>query len=110
MVAFAESLEYSTLDDSDKRKEFFKKIVTAILSYHILPSPLAVHQLTENTTYATNLSLSDGSLGGQPLRINVHSSVLPPSLSINLYSKVLRHDIRATNGPLCVISTIRFHG
>lgn len=101
VISLVEELEISSLDnkvDKKKHKKILIWILRAILAYHILPAPLDVNKLSENTTYATNLTLPDGSLDGQPLRIRVDRSLLPPSTKINLLTKVVRPNIGSVNG------------
>lgn len=95
-VTLLDNLELSVLDDSEKEehKKFIKKIITGILSYHILPSSLKAHQLAKNATYATSLHLPHA----EPLRIKVDASLLPPSLKINLFTRVVKHNVHAANG------------
>src|SRR5262249_20292447 len=52
-------------------------------------------QLSQNLTFATNFTLRDGSLDGNPLRLRVQKVLIFPKLNINLYSEVVKSDIRA---------------
>ncbi|KAG1904036.1 FAS1 domain-containing protein [Suillus fuscotomentosus] len=51
------------------------RIIRAILAYHILPKKLDSTALVQNSTYATNLTLNDGSMDYQPLRLSVQSTI-----------------------------------
>lgn len=85
----------------DKKKEIFKKIATTLLSYHILPEYLTVDDLSKNTTFATSLTINDGSLDGHAQRIRVASFpkfFQPPTVLINILSKVIVPDVKAQNG------------
>lgn len=85
-------------EDKDKCKRVLKLILKAILQYHIIPDqPYDVAQLARNTTYPTNLVVP-GALDGKPLRLRVSRNILPPSTSINFYTKIRRPDVKATNG------------
>jgi len=84
-------------DDHERRKRILKKVVTAILSYHILPSKYSAGELSNNNTFATNLVLPDW-LDKRPLRIRVASTLVPPMMYINFYSKVSHTNIPASNG------------
>ncbi|KAF5386705.1 hypothetical protein D9615_001731 [Tricholomella constricta] len=84
-------------DDRKQRKKFLKKLVRAILSYHILPSKFDAIGLADNNTFATNLVLPDA-LGSRSLRIRVAHSLISPTPTINFYSRVVRPDGPASNG------------
>jgi hypothetical protein len=87
------------MDDKKKerRKKFLKRLVQAILAYEALPEAVDSHSLGDNTTYATKLVIP-GVLEGQPLRVRVAQRLLPPSTTINFFSKVVHPDVKATNG------------
>ncbi|EMD38694.1 hypothetical protein CERSUDRAFT_94231 [Gelatoporia subvermispora B] len=90
-------------DDKEKRKQILKAIIKAILSYHIIPSGnLPAAELLKNSTYATGLTLHDGSLDGKAFRVLVSSvpRIFPLTFSVNVYAKVVKHDIPASNGVL----------
>ncbi|KAK7693118.1 hypothetical protein QCA50_002684 [Cerrena zonata] len=92
----------------DKKKEIFKKIATTLLSYHILPEYLTVDDLSKNTTFATSLTINDGSLDGHAQRIRVASFpkfFQPPTVLINLLSKVIVPDVKAQNGIVHVVNS-----
>jgi hypothetical protein len=89
--------------DKDHRKEALGRIVRGILAYHILPEELDSASLVENSTYATNLTLKDGSMDHKPLRLSVQSTVVPPRLRINTVVDVIKRDIAASNGELNVM-------
>ncbi|KAG2061322.1 FAS1 domain-containing protein [Suillus hirtellus] len=84
--------------DKDHRKEALGRIIRAILAYHILPEKLDSTALVQNSTYATNLTLNDGSMDYQPLRLSVQSTIVPPRLRINTVVDVIKRDIEASNG------------
>ena len=91
-----ENLE--SLEQGDgKRKKFLKKIIRAVLLYHILPSKLNSVALSNNNTFATKLILPNP-LDQRPLRIRVIKGFIPPITVINLHSKVIQPDIPAANG------------
>jgi hypothetical protein len=93
-----EALEATTDDpDKDRRKEILKKIITAILKYHIIPQSLDAQTLAKNHTYPTKLTLPDTSSDPRPQRLRVGSSFLP-LLRVNFFSRVIKPDLRATNG------------
>ncbi|KAG0706402.1 hypothetical protein DFH29DRAFT_902154 [Suillus ampliporus] len=84
--------------DKDHRKDALGRIIRGILAYHILPEKLDSAALVQNSTYATNLTLKDGSMDYQPLRLTVQSTVVPPRLRINTVVDVIRRDVEASNG------------
>lgn len=86
--------------DKDHRKEALGRIVRGILAYHILPEEYDSATLVQNSTYATNLTLKDGSMDHQPLRLSVQSTVVPPRLRINKVVDVIKRDTIASNGEL----------
>lgn len=104
-----EEFEASLVDDEndpdkERRKKFIRILVRAILAYHILPQGLDAPQLARNTTYATNLTVPDGALDKEPLRIRVASSKLFPVIKINVLATVIKPDIGAKNGIIHVIN------
>ncbi|KAF8964070.1 FAS1 domain-containing protein [Flammula alnicola] len=97
------SASLGSLDD-EKRKKILKIILRAILSYHILPT--AAYDIVDfgnNITYPTKLSIS-GALDGQPLRLRVTQTVIPPATTINFFTRIIHHDVKATNGIIHVVS------
>ncbi|THH15884.1 hypothetical protein EW146_g4667 [Bondarzewia mesenterica] len=104
MQAVEELDRTEQLDDDDDhkkhRKEVLKKIVRAVLLYHVLPEGFDSKSLAINATHGTKLSLSDESLNGQPLRLRVASG--PPiwhgTLIVNFYAKIVKADVSAKNG------------
>lgn len=92
-------LEQSEGDD-DHKKKVIKKIIRAVLSYHILPTALPAAELGKNLTHPTSLKLKDGSLDGQALRIRVAVTPKPfrPVITVNMFAKVVLPDIKAKNG------------
>ncbi|KAG2158046.1 uncharacterized protein EDB93DRAFT_741764 [Suillus bovinus] len=97
-------LQVEELDDipesryKDHRKEALGRIIRGILAYHILPEKLDSTALVQNSTYATNLTLKDGSMNYQPLRLSVQSTIVPPRLRINTVVDVISRDTEASNG------------
>jgi len=93
-------LDHEQIDDDDEKKEWIKKLVRAVLLYHILPEVSAGEDLARNATFATSLSPTDGSLGGKPSRLRVLSvpGLLKPTYTVNFYARVTVSDIKATNG------------
>jgi uncharacterized surface protein with fasciclin (FAS1) repeats len=95
-------------DDDDEKKErrrkIIKYIVGAVLSYHVLPQPLNAAALSQNTTYATNLTLPEGSLDGQALRLRISSAPFSPVLNVNLFSKIVGSEVLTGNGVIHVVS------
>lgn len=84
--------------DDEHRKRFIKAILHAILSYHIVPiGSLDIASLGLNTTFPTNLTIP-GALSSQPLRVRVQRSFLPARTTVNLYARITRSDVMATNG------------
>ncbi|KAI6036790.1 FAS1 domain-containing protein [Pisolithus microcarpus] len=99
LILQVEQLDHlSDTEDREKRKECLARLVHAVLSYHTLPEKYTSAQLHENSTFATKLTLKDGSFDHQPLRISVQSKILPPKLKVNFYAGVTQHDIEASNG------------
>jgi uncharacterized surface protein with fasciclin (FAS1) repeats len=95
-------------DDDDKKKkwrEIIRKIIGGVITYHVLPQELDFPKILVNSTYATNLTLGDGSLDGEPLRIHVGQKIVPPAIVINYLSYVIGHQNLTSNG---VIHTVSF--
>ena len=95
-LAIAESLLTSTHKPNE---DVLKKILTYILHYQILPGNLSTSELAKNLTHPTSLVLEDGSLDGEPFRVRVENR-WGFSLHVNLFSRVSRGDVFATNGEL----------
>lgn len=88
-----------SIEAQDKnRTEKLKKIVHAILQYHILPVSINSTVLAINSTYATNLTLKDGSNGGDSLRLHVSPPAFGFGGLVNYYSLILKSDVKASNG------------
>lgn len=86
-------------DDKDKkRKEIFKFIAAKVLAYHGLPKAYTASQLAQNSTFETGLKAEDGSYAGLHRRVRVEKSLLPPSLKLNFYARVVNADSKAENG------------
>ncbi|KAH7889862.1 FAS1 domain-containing protein [Phlebopus sp. FC_14] len=90
--------------DKEHRKEALGRILRGILAYHILPKWHDSFSLIENSTFATNLTLKDGSMDYEPLRLSVQSTTVPPRLRINTFVEVTKRDIEAKNGIIHQIS------
>lgn len=84
--------------DKERRRRCLARIVRGVLAYHILPDKYSSIQLLENSTYATNLTLKDGSMDYQPLRVSVQRTALPPGIRINAFVSVTKRNIEAKNG------------
>ncbi|KAG6816954.1 hypothetical protein H0H87_001469 [Tephrocybe sp. NHM501043] len=89
--------------DKEKYRKFLKKLIQAILSYHILPEKFDVQHLAESNTFATELVLPEA-LGTRPVRIRVAHSLLSPIPTVNFYSKVVHPDNKALNGVIHIIN------
>ncbi|KZS99281.1 FAS1 domain-containing protein [Sistotremastrum niveocremeum HHB9708] len=99
----------ASIEAQDKNKtEILKKIVHAILQYHILPTSVNTTVFAVNSTYATNLTLKDGSNGGEPLRLKVSGAVFGFGGVINYYSVILKSNLKASNGLIHVVRTPLF--
>jgi hypothetical protein len=91
-------------EDKERRRKIIKYIVSAVLSYHVIPQPFDVLALAKNSTHGTNLTLPDGSLDGKPLRVRVGRAPFSPALTINLFSRVEGPEIVTSNGIIHAIS------
>ena len=89
------------------KKETIKRILSAILSYHILPHSLYSADLAKNTTFGTSYTPKDGAFDEKPLRVRVEKrfKFLHSFLLVNLYARVVKPDIQATNGTLHICET-----
>ncbi|KXN90455.1 Stabilin-2 [Leucoagaricus sp. SymC.cos] len=106
VLTMSERLDTAYLRDDDKRerrKKFLKRLIQASLAYEALPDAVDSFSLGDNTTYASKLAIP-GVLDGQPLRVRVEQRLLPPSTTINFYSKVVYSDVKATNGIIHVVN------
>jgi hypothetical protein len=106
IMAEIEELESCLNDgpDKERRKKFIRILVKAILLYNVIPKDIALESLTHNTTYATKLIVPDNALDKEALRVRVSAKVLPPSIAINFFSKVVRPNIGAKNGIIHVVN------
>ncbi|KAF8558418.1 FAS1 domain-containing protein [Imleria badia] len=105
LVQRAEELEKEPESrDKEKRKETLARIVQKIIAYHILPELYGTADLIQNSTYATNLTLNDGSMDSKPQRLSFLSTSIPPRLRINMLVEVTKRDIKAKNGVIHQIS------
>ncbi|KAH9484198.1 Fasciclin-like arabinogalactan protein [Psilocybe cubensis] len=98
-----EALSNDDDGDDKKCKEILKFILRAVLHYHIIPESHDVHELTRNTTYPTKLTIP-GASDGQPLRLRVSQSVIPPFTAINFFVRVSHPNIKANNGIIHVVN------
>ncbi|KII88874.1 hypothetical protein PLICRDRAFT_175133 [Plicaturopsis crispa FD-325 SS-3] len=103
IVRALEQADSTTSLDSTDREEL-QKLLTAVLAYHVIPQSLDLHQLGENTTYSTSLTLHDGSLDGQPLRLRVKMRGPHHRGSVNTFSKLLHDNVKTNNGFIHAIS------
>ncbi|KAF8902852.1 hypothetical protein CPB85DRAFT_1226859, partial [Mucidula mucida] len=87
----------------DKRRKSLKSLVSAILRYHVLVAELPSIQPAEISTFPPNLSFQYA-LDDEAQRIRVQTSLIPPSMVINLYSNVVRPNIRTSNGIIQVVN------
>ena len=85
-------------DDDKRKKEIFRYIAGQVLKYHGLPKAYTASELAQNSTLATALKADDGSLGGLHRRIRIEKTLVPPTLKLNFYAKVLVQDKKAVNG------------
>lgn len=88
--------------DDERKKKIFKIILGEILKYHGLPEALSAGDLASNRTVATVLVPKFGTNDEQPLRIRTEKKLVPPSLELNFYAKVVpsKSDRQAKNGYL----------
>ena len=106
ILAEIEELENCFNDgpDDERRKKFIRILVKAILLYNVIPNEIALESLAHNTTYATKLIIPDNALDKEALRVRVSAKILPPSIAINFFSKVVRPNIGAKNGIIHVVN------
>lgn len=106
IMAEIEELETCLSDSPDKgrRRKIIRILVKAIMFYNVIPKEIALELLTHNTTYATKLVVPDDALDKEALRIRVSAKVLPPSLQINFFSKVVKSNIGTKNGVIHVVN------
>lgn len=95
--------------DRERRREFIKKIVTAILKYHVSPEKLLFSELRDKQTIATALNQTKDV--GVPFRIRASPrlEILPPppryDVALNFYAKVRRGPaLLAKNGVIHLVS------
>lgn len=89
-------------DDEEKkrRKEIFRKIIGKVLAYHGLPKAYTVQQLSQNSTMETALKAEDGSYAGLHRRVRIEKCLVPPSVKLNFYAKIVAADRKSGNGYL----------
>ena len=87
-------------DDKERKRKIIKKIVTAVLKYHILPGVLPAHTLATNNTYSSGLKLSDASLDSEALRVRISSDprLMIPQARVNFYASIIHPDVKTENG------------
>ena len=95
--------------DRERRREFIKKIVTAILKYHVSPDKLLFSELQDKQTIATALNQTKDA--GVPFRIRASPrlDLLPPppryDVALNFYAKIRRGPaLLAKNGVIHLVS------
>lgn len=95
--------------DRERRREFIKKLVTAILKYHVSPSKLFFNELQDKQTIATALNQTKDA--GVPFRIRASPrlQILPPppryDVALNFYSKIRNGPaLLAKNGIIHLVS------
>lgn len=107
----------TTSDDDDDEKERKRKalaaFIDAVLAYHLVLSdePLTANELIQNSTVSSRLSIEGkaadtiGHLNdGLPLRIRVGKSLIPrPGVYLNFYSRIIKADVKVSNGILHVV-------
>ncbi|KAK0487225.1 hypothetical protein IW261DRAFT_1603335 [Armillaria novae-zelandiae] len=95
----------SSHDDSEKkrRRKFLRMPIRVILSYHVIPGEVGMQKLSDVSTYPTNLALRFA-MHNEPQRIRVESSLIPPSTSVNFYSKVVSANTQTMNGLIHVVN------
>lgn len=78
--------------------------IKPVLKYHILSEELPAKELAKNSTFATALTLGDGSLHSEPLRLRIEQPprLFKPTLSLNFYASVIFADVKTKNGKLHV--------
>lgn len=92
--------------DHEKRKKVLKIILRAILEYHIIPTAAYdIITLGHNSTYPTSLVVP-GILGSQPQRLRVKQAIIPSLTFINFYVKVIRPNVKASNGKITLILSL----
>lgn len=79
-------------------EDTLRKILEYILLYETLPSRFTASDLSKNATFATSLTLPDGSFDSQPLRVRASPGLGPRSLHLNLFVSVVKGDVPAANG------------
>jgi uncharacterized surface protein with fasciclin (FAS1) repeats len=90
-------------DDKERKRRLFKTILHQVLLYHLLPYDTTSTRLGLNSTVETALVANDGSFDGQPRRLKIEKTLVPPTITLNMYAKVIQGDIEATNGVIHVI-------
>jgi uncharacterized surface protein with fasciclin (FAS1) repeats len=83
--------------DKEKWKEIAKKIITAVIKYHILPQKSDSKTLAQNSTHATKLTYPGKLLSGRPQRLRVHQFPVSGALAVNFF-KVIKADVKTKNG------------
>jgi len=105
--SFSQLLAYIDDDDDKNRnrnKKIFGQALHEVLMYHMLPYEVKTTTLGTNSTVETALKARDGSFDSKHRRIKVERTVMPPSLTINKYVRVIQNDIEMCNGMLNVVN------
>jgi len=91
-------------EDHEKKKRILKVILRVILEYHIIPTAAYdIITLGHNSTYPTSLVVP-GVLDSQPQRLRVKQTIIPPLTFINFYAKVIKPNVKASNGIIHVLN------
>lgn len=97
--------------DRERKREFIKKLVTAILKYHVSPDKLLFSELQDKQTIATALNQTKDV--GVPFRIRASPrlDLLPPppryDVALNFYAKIRRGPaLLAKNGIIHLVSVM----
>ncbi|CDO74727.1 hypothetical protein BN946_scf184593.g9 [Trametes cinnabarina] len=109
ILSAAEGIVDLRSDKTDKdKKEIIKAILKAVFKYETLPAAYIASELASNVTYATSLTLPDGSLDGEPLRVRIgtHPSLFPfpTGVNVNVISHIVHPDIKTANGIVHVVN------
>ncbi|KAI9056677.1 hypothetical protein FKP32DRAFT_1607820 [Trametes sanguinea] len=96
-------------DKSDKdKKEIIKAILKAVFTYETLRVAYNSSQLASNVTYPTALTLPDGSLDGEPLRVRIgtHPTLFPnfQGVNVNVISHIIQPNVKTANGFIHVVN------
>ncbi|OSD02770.1 hypothetical protein PYCCODRAFT_1477418 [Trametes coccinea BRFM310] len=109
ILSTAEGIVDLGTDKSDKdKKEIIKAILKAVFKYETLRVAYNSSQLASNVTYPTALTLRDGSLDGEPLRVRIgtHPKPFPDfqGVNVNVISHIVHPNIKTANGYVHVVN------